>query len=523
MRPPETRLASPGDLARMIVADTGAPIDAWAVAALLESRGIRDLDAREHYGDPDVFGLARRVHALAPAGRAGGAPEAPAQRAALPVGRLLVRGGFFVASLVIQLVGLGLLGYTQWASLDFTRAQASTVAVAAAASFLVTAGFGGALGYLAPYFSEPRQFHLMRRVTLLVLALALAAIAAGALALALIGTYAVAWPAGSLRSGLVYYALFGGSTVGVSLLYVLRRYVAMLGTSAIGIVVAALAHEGFGASIEHAQWAGIAASVGLAVAVGLRGLARLAARTGGDARFARLPRPWTLVRLAAPHFAFSTLYFATVLADRLVSWSAGDHPLPVWFQSHYELGLDWALVSVAAGLAFLEVTVAALARMLEDVQDEHAASDLRGHNRAFTRFWLRHAGAALGLLLGGVLLTVGGVQALDAVGLHAVADRLADPVTRRVFALTVTGYVLLGVGLANAIFLFSLVRPWTVVRASAVALAGGLVVGIALSRTHAYWWGAAGTTTSGLIFAGISAVAVWRTLRRADLHLYAAY
>jgi hypothetical protein len=49
------------------------------------------------------------------------------------------------------------------------------------------------------------------------------------------------------------------------------------------------------------------------------------------------------------------------------------------------------------------------------------------------------------------------------------------------------------VGLSNGVFLFSMARPWLVVRAMAVALGVSLAVGITLSRTHAYWWSAAGT------------------------------
>lgn len=523
MPPPESRLPAADVLAREIVADTGPPIDTWAVAALLESRGIRDVDAREHYGEQDIFGLARRVHALADPraeiaeSAAGDPPAAPGR---LPVRRLLVRGGFFMASLVIQLLALVVLGYSPWASLDFTRAQASTVAVAAAASFVVTAGFGGALGYLAPYFAEPRQYHLTRRVVLRLLVLGLGALVLGALALAGLGSYHDAWPATSLRNGIVYYVMFGLSTLSISTLYVLRRYRAMVGASAIGVIATAAVREGLGRPIEEAQWAGIAASVGLALLVGMRGLRRLAQKTQGDARLARLPRISTLVRLAAPHFVFAVLYFASVLADRVVGWSAGENPLPVWFSTPYELGLDWALVCVAAGLAFLEVMVAALSRLLESVQDDHRAGDLRAHNRAFTRFWLRHLAYVAGLLVAGVAVGAGGVAALDAAGLAGLLD---DPVTRRVFALGAVGYVLLALGLGNAIFLFSLARPWLVVRAIAVALAVGLGVGITLSRTYDYWWSAAGTTTTGFLFAGLTGLATWRTLRRADLHLYAAY
>ncbi len=524
--PPEVRLPEPAELAQRLIDDTGPPIDTWAVAALLESRGVRDLDARERYGEADVFGLARRVHGLT----AGLAPTRAAvdsvkfaklQR--LPVSRLLARGGFFILALAIQSISLLVVGYSQWASLHFTRAEASTVALAAAASFVVTAGFGGALGYLSPYFSQPGKYRLTRQIVLIIFGLGLSAVAIGALALYLGGTYAVSWPASLLRTGLGYYVLFAVSTLSISILYILRSYMAMLGASIVGILVAVAVHAGLSAPIRDAQWAGIGASIALALVVGLIGLSRLAGRTTGVERFARLPRPWTLVRLSAPHFSFAALYFTLVMADRIVGWSAGQHPLPVWFQTPYELGLDWALVSVVVGLAFLEITVAALERLLENVQDDYRAGEMGALNRAFLRFWSRHLAVTLVLLLLGATIAYGGVQLLGAVGVHGLPARLGNPITRRVFALGVVGYILLAIGLSNGIFLFSMARPWLVVRAMVIALAVSLAVGITLSRTHAYWWSAAGTVAGGLVFASLTGFATWRTLRRGDLHLYAAY
>jgi hypothetical protein len=88
-----------------IVAELGGrPIDVWGVAALLESAGVRDLDAVERHRLPDVFALARQVY-----DRLRGRPSPPVPVAAprpsadddgeeLTLGRsarLWARGGFF--------------------------------------------------------------------------------------------------------------------------------------------------------------------------------------------------------------------------------------------------------------------------------------------------------------------------------------------------------------------------------------------------------------------------------------------
>ena len=523
--PVEVRLPEPAELARRLIDDTGPPIDTWAVAALLESRGIRDLDARERYGELDVFGLAQRVHGLTQEVdvTTTGVASSPGRVPPLPVSRLLKRGGYLIASLVIQFVSLLVFGYSQWVSVHFTRAETSTVAVAAAASLVVTAGCGGTLGYLSTYFSESGKYRLTRHIVLITFGIGLVATAVGALALYLIGRHLVSWPPSLLRAGLVYYALFAVSTLTITILYILRQHVAMIGTSIIGVLVAVGAHEGLDLPLRHAQWAGIGASIAVASGVGLVGLNRLAGWTAGLERFARLPRPWTLVRLSAPHFIFPTLYFAAVVADRIVAWSAGSKPLAVWFDTSYEIGLDWALGSVLAGLAFLDITVAAVARLLETVNDRYGADDIATLNRAFLRFWIRHIVFTLTLLVLGAAVVFGGVHALGALGMHGLADRIADPITRRVFALGLVGYGLLALGLSNGIFLFAMARPWLIVGAMGAGFSAGLTVSLVLSRVLDYWWSAAGTAAGGFVFAALTGLATWRTLKRGDLHLYAAY
>ena len=75
--------ATPADpitaLAERILAEAGTPKDHWEVAAQLEVSGIRDVDARTGFGCPDVFELARRVHAATKTIAASPARAAPRQ------------------------------------------------------------------------------------------------------------------------------------------------------------------------------------------------------------------------------------------------------------------------------------------------------------------------------------------------------------------------------------------------------------------------------------------------------------
>jgi len=519
------------ELALDVLEIAGSPVDAWAVAATLESRGVRDLDAVERYRRADVFELAEVVFVrcrelqepiVAPTLE----PMPTSLRARRFTGHF-ARGAFFFVPLALQMISLVLFGYSQWAWVHFSLSQASTIALSTGASFVATAGFVQALGYLGPLFSEPGKHSLTERLTWRWLALALVcSFAFGGL---LVGVNALlgAYPAGLVEVGIVYYALLAGLWLANGILYMLRAYLAMFLATVAGLAAVVVLREGPGLGIYAAQWIGLGLTIAAALGWATLVLRRRAASTAGDLRLAQFP-PWRRLRRAAtPFFCFGALYFALILCDRMVGWSAGDHPLPVWFEVRYELGLDWALIAVVAGIAFLEHTVEAFSARLEPTQRRFPGHERAAHNKDFLRFYRHHLAVTLALSVLGVALAYGGALLLANLGsigeLGDIESYVHGPVTPSVFAWGAAGYVLLTWGLLNATVLFSVARPWPLVAALAAALAVDLAVGIPLSRSGPYWHSVIGLTAGCAVFALLTTVAAVRALRRADYHFLAAY
>jgi hypothetical protein len=529
-----SRAASPAsldELASSVLELAGPPIDAWAVAATLESRGMRDLDAVERYGRADVFDLAQEVlvrcrarQALAPAADPESAPWRPR---ATRFAKHFARGAFFFVPLGLQIVALAVFGYSQWAWVHFSLAQASTIALATGASFVATGGFIQALGYLGPLFSESGKHMLTERLAWAWLGVGLAAsFAFGAL---LVGVNALteSYPGHLVGVGVVYYALLTGLWLGNGILYMLRAYLAMFLSIVVGLAVVVGLREAADTGIYAAQWSGLGVTVAIALAWAGLVLRRRARDTAGDLRLARFPPRRKLLRLAAPFFCFGTLYFALILGDRFVGWSAGDHPLPFWFEVRYELGLDWALIAVVAGIAFLEHTVEAFSARLDQVQQRFRGTEIDAHNRDFMRFYAGQLAWTLALAAAGVGLAYAVALALADIGaigkLGDIEGFVHGPVTPEVFAWGSLGYVLLAWGLLNATVLFSLARPWTLVAAIAIALALDLAVGILLSRNGPYWHSVIGLAVGGAVFAVLTTIAAVRTLSHTDYRFFSAY
>jgi O-antigen/teichoic acid export membrane protein len=75
------------------------------------------------------------------------------------------------------------------------------------------------------------------------------------------------------------------------------------------------------------------------------------------------------------------------------------------------------------------------------------------------------------------------------------------------------GYLLLAIGLANALALFSLNRPWDAVKAITVGLAVNITVGYVLSHLFSPYFAVAGLVAGGFVLAVQSSVVVRQTIR----------
>lgn len=522
--PPSSRTVS--DLAEHLVELAGTPIDVWAIAALLESIGVRDLDARERYRMRDVFELAEAVARELP-------PAPPEHREEevepLPVrlknfARYYGRGTFFFVPLALQMFALLAFGISQYASLEFTLRDASVLAAAAALSFLVTSGFTQALGYLGPMYSETGKHMLAEKVSWTIVALGVAAsVLAGLLAWA-VCVATDAYPARDLRVGGLYYILLSLQGLVSALLYMLHRYLAMVLATIAALALAGVLYAQTSLPVEVIHWISLGVGFATEFTVALVVLRRRARNTRGDLRLAALPRFRILLKRVTPFALYGLLYFAFLTVDRTIAWTTGDDPLPVWFHPAYELGLDWALTGIVLALAFLEVSIEGFSKLLEPASERYGINSARQHNREIMGFWTRQLAWVATIAAFGTWLSLGSAVALNELGWLGPAQVVYDDaITRYVYGFSLIGYTLLALGIANSVFVMSLNRPWRAIVPVAAGVVVSLVVGLVATSIWAYWTAVFGMVAGAAVFAAISTWQAWRTLRRTDYFNFAAW
>ena len=514
------------DLVVDVVGQVGIPVDVWAVAATLESYGMRDVDALR-YGEQDIFALAERVHAEC---RLRLASQVPTRRELTPVplkdqlrrfGHFYARGALFALPMVVQTLSVLVLGFALWSYLRFDLRAASVVSIGTIWSFVVTGGFVQAIGRLGRYYLEQKAFVLARDICWRLVRLG--AIATIALGLPFPFAVYAGWipPGVALQAG-AYYHLLAVLWLTLAILYTLQRQLLIVGCISAGIAVIWVVRSWTDWNIYLAHWVALALTVALSGGLAWRSLRSLSAQVTGTALLSTLPRQALIAYLVSPYFLYGVLYFGFLFLDRVIGWTEGVDPLFIWFDTPYEIGLDIALLSMVFTLAQLEYTIHEFSASVVQVQASFDADSIPAHNRWFKRFYLRQVAVLAALSALSIWLVLVVVVRIGG-RFDTLADVVDNPVMRSVYWFGAVGYALLVFALMNGVFFFSLSRVSFVLRGLGLAIVVNVLVGTLLSRHFEYWHSVVGLTAGALVFAVVTGLYGIRVLRRMDYYYYSAF
>jgi hypothetical protein len=509
----------------------GHPIDVYAIVAVLETYGLRDVDARERFGASDVFALADELYIEARV-KAKRYPHIAAAEAAphSRIGQFAVqyaKGLLSNAPWALQIASLLIFGYAFGVYTKFDGTAVTVAGVGMMLSFLVSGGFVQALGRMASFYNGQFSYALTRQAYYRMWLIGVGAILLSALVLDGVNWFVPLFPEESLAIGLMYYVCCGMMSLSLTLFYTLDKHIGLFFSTLAGVVVMVLVMEFTPFTIYVAHWTGflVTSAVGFIWLHTL--LKKLTVRMSKQQRAVGLPRFAALAPSVLPYFCSGSLYFAFLLVDRLMSWSVvppGVH-LTLWIHAGYEMLIIWGFAAFSLMLPLLEYIGRDFVQLIQRTQTRFGAgtAERDAHNNVFfdryMQYWLMVAamGIATGLMTYGVYeLTRDQNYTLPA--LVAASPLLA----RQVLICGIVGYTLLVWGLMNTIMLNTLSRPWDSVRAYLWAIAVNVALGYWLSRSFGYWYSIVGLALGALVFAALTTRSVVRTLRQMDYSYYAS-
>ena len=512
----------------------GKPIDAWAVAAALESLGYRDIDAIDRFRKKNVFELANHIHALILDGK-GDVRKKPGvtRRKKKSEGKLrrIVRyygkGAVTAMPMMGQIACILLLRYSLWAWVDFTEAQATIVALGTLLSFIVTGGFIQSIGREGirlvgseNYFiAEKICWKLVEKGTITVLGVGVLIFLAN-LAIPLYDTRLT-------LVSLMYFLLLSELWLYSSVAVVLSRPMAVLVITLAGVIPVYFVMEYTSLGIYIAHWSGMGFALILIMLYTMVVFRRTAEKTIPELKSGRLPKPSVRAYLIAPYFVYGVFYFLNIFIDRFVSWSAPSPeppPYMFWFRTSYELGLDWALISLVFTLALLEYIIHEFSHFQIPAQKAVKCFHVEDYVGFFRRFYRKFLILVVVIAVIDIFVTYVGVLYFRQFNeVKEVREFFSSPTTYLVFYAASVGYLLIAIGLYNNLFFFTLSRPEFVLRSIIPATAVNLVVALVASRCIHYEYGVLGLVAGGATFAVLSTRYARGLFRNLDYYYYAAY
>lgn len=515
----------------------GNPISTWAVAATIESLGVRNIDAKTDYGYDSVFELGEEVfnrikdleYRKADEDK-DDADEFKFDSASRSIKLFLKHyseGMVFSIPMLSQVAAIIIFEYALWAWFDFNEAQATVVALGTIISFIFTGGFIQTLGRLVSKYKGEGNYYLAFEATKAVMKMAIPFVFILAVVILMINLILPFYPQGFVLLSMVYMVMISLLLLVASILFATEQRTMILVSILAGTAVVIFGMDFAGFGIYASQWLGmITATVIMAVYVLL--YYKLKIRSLRQELFKQsLPAVEVNFYNTYRYFIYGFCYFTFLFMDRLMAWSAGPPPPEyiIWFNTPYELGMDWALISLVITIAMLEFSVHTFSRNLIPAQKKATLSKIKLFNRFFKRFYIKQV--LLLLVIGGLSIvgTYYGILSLKVFEneVPEIADFFANPMTFKIFWLASIGYLFLIYGLLNSLFFFTLNRPELVMYAMIGSLFVNFITGYLCSRIFGLEYAVIGLVSGSVVFAIVTGYLSKRFFKHLDYFYYSAY
>ncbi|HAV43131.1 TPA: hypothetical protein DCX15_03855 [bacterium] len=231
----------------------------------------------------------------------------------------------------------------------------------------------------------------------------------------------------------------------------------------------------------------------------------------------------------APYFFYGFFYFFFLCLDRLISWSSPKEVIPylITFRVPYELGMDWALISLILTIGVLEYSIEEFTQTIIPSQLRLKAKESSKFNTEYIGFYFRNLILFLIVAILSIILVYLGMFFLarlnQSLGIFYGIEHFFNPITYFVFFFAAVGYAFLVWGLFNSVFFFALSRPKFALVSIIAGFVVDFVVGFILSRLFGYYWGVLGLTCGAIVFMVISTLYASKVFNSLDYYYYSAY
>lgn len=532
------KIESVSELSREVKDLIGNPVSVWAVAAIIESLGVREIDAQDEFGYSSIFDLAEEIYAdLKEEYRAKSSTETDLVKddfTLFGVWKSIKRffkyyfqGLFFSLPMISQVAAILIFRYSLWAWLEFNEAQATVVAFGTILAFVITGGFIQVLGRTVSSYTSSDNYYLAFEATKKIIVKGVATVFGMVIFFQLLNMIFPFYPPRMLALGLMYMVLISALLLASAVLYALKCRIAILTIILAGTFLVIFNMDVLNLGIYTSQWFAMLATTAL-LGIYATFYFKFQIRSKSQNLVQQmLPNPEVRYYINYRYFIYGLSYFLFLFMDRMLAWSAGDIPPPyiIWFNTPYELGMDWALINLVLSIAVLEYSVHAFSEALIPLQEKVSFRQLKDINTYFKRLYSRNLLLLTAVGAISIFVTYYGVKSLIIFqnDIPELQDFFMNIMTEKVFWIASISYLFVNIGLLHSLFFFTLNRPAFAMYSILAGLTVNLLVGYISSRILGLEYATIGLLAGAIVFAIVSGMIAQRFFKRLDYFYYSAY
>ncbi|SMO60376.1 hypothetical protein [Fodinibius sediminis] len=514
------------------------PTSKYAVAIQLELMGITDRKLRERMDSATLFGIAGRVYEQIQEDIAGEKEAKQHQHSFnLSAAQIWERVGaflkyygsglIFMAPMFSQILSVIFIGYSLWAWLYFNELQATVVAIGTIIAFIATGGINLVTGREISFYMGQENYELSYRVASKNVITGLFSLVGMGVLVYALNIVIPFFPHQLMILSSVYAFFIGIWLLSSTVLYALQKNFMILLSVIVGTIVLVVVMDGYDFGIYFAHWIGMFVSSLVMILYGFIYFNRLMAESDQSTTGQGLPRFEVRYYNNYRYFIYGTCYFLFLFIDRIMAWSTGTPPPAyiIWFDTSYELGMDWALICLVFITASLEYSINRFSNLILPFQKKTDIQYQKDFENFFRHYYVRQL---VLLMVVGIISILGSyflVTSLkDLAGdVEIVKDFFSSKILTKVFWLASIGYLFTSFGLLNTLFFFTLGRPQKIVKAITSAILINILVGFVSSRMVSYEYAVLGLVAGGITFAAITTYDTRKLFKNLHYYYYSAY
>jgi hypothetical protein len=504
------------------------PEDVYEIAATLESMGWNDQRATKEFHVEDIFELAAQmwdtIHSKISYATFATNTKPTLAFVIWEMIRSFLRGLIFAFPMAVSVASMLILRYSLWSYENLSVEQATAIAIGTILSFITVGGFTQAIARRGFFYIIQGYYNLAQKTTFLFIRIGFL-VCIGIMILVYFSNVIFNFfPYKMFILIVLFFFFLNAIWLSVTVMYILKKELIFTGLIIFGILIVFLLFEVVSMDIIVAQVIALFLVSVISILLVLHFFKRETNKLEKGIAL-KLPRISITFYSVAPYFFYGFLYFSFLFVDRVNAWSANEEYMPyvIWFRGSYELGLDFALITLMIPMGVSEVIVNKLMMDIEDSQKDYLAIQSQSLYKSFLHKYYRMFGF---IVLFGVIsafLVYNLSQYYNQLSI-SINDQnlLASEITTFVFQVGTLSYVILSICLMNAVILFALSQPKMVIRSILPAFLLNLLVGFLLSRWFHYQYAVYGLLIGSIYMSVVSTYYVRKVLNKIDYYLYAA-